>query len=345
MNNLDEIIKSMQKQNQAVQNTVGLSGLTGIAKYIQHINKIKPNLTGLGGISEIARDMALQTEKYSKTSMLGSNLATQIASLQMPGNNFALSSLTSSLSQLALQDKLVSDKIANLATSQLAVTGSLAQIAQTIQQSHLNKFNTLNVALQGISSDFLKETAISKTWEDFGIAEEANETISNIAEETLSQTTIITQDDLEEFRTSILNELTNLLSKSNSERARNFIIELITVIGFILTFYSVHQQRADKSNSEVIIETKKELEKLNSEFSQKISFELQKLTKTRIAKTNVNLKFAAKKNSGKIGLVKKGQIVTVIEIRHKYLLISYIDFETGEPKSGFVVKKYFATKK
>jgi hypothetical protein len=346
MNNLDEIIKSMQKQNQAVQNTVGLSGSTGIAKYIQHINKIKPNLTGLGGISEIARDMALQTEKYSKASMLGSNLATQIASLQqMPRNNFALSSLTSSLSQLALQDKLVSDKIANLATSQLAVTGSLTQIAQTIQQSHLNKFNTLNVALQGISSDFLKETAISKTWEDFGIAEEANETISNIAEETLSQTTIITQDDLEEFRTSILNELTNLLSKSNSERARNFIIELITVIGFILTFYSVHQQRADKSNSEVIIETKKELEKLNSEFSQKISFELQKLTKTRVAKTNVNLRFAAKKNSGKIGLVKKGQIVTVIEIRHKYLLISYIDFETGEPKSGFVVKKYFATKK
>ncbi|QKX05358.1 SH3 domain-containing protein [Aquimarina sp. TRL1] len=345
MNNLNNIIKSIQKQNHAVPNTVGLSGLTSNTKYIQSMNKINSNLTGLGGISEIARDRVLQTERLSKNTMLGRNLAVQSASLQVPKNNFVLSGLISSLSQLKLKNKLVSDKLAGLVTSQLTVTGNLGQIAQTIQQSHLNKFNTLSVALQGVSNSFLKEVAIAKTWEDFDIVEEANETISNIAEETLNQTTTITQSDLEEFRTSILNKLTNLLSKSNSERARNFIIELITVIGFVLTLYTLHQQKTDKSNSQIIIETKKELEKLSSDFSQKISIELQKMTKTRVAKTNVNLRFAAKKNSRKIGLVKKGQIVTVIETRHKYLLISYIDFETEEPKSGFVVKKYFATKK
>jgi hypothetical protein len=31
----------------------------------------------------------------------------------------------------------------------------------------------------------------------------------------------------------------------------------------------------------------------------------------------------------------------VIEKRHKFILVSYIDMKTIEPKSGFVVKKYF----
>jgi hypothetical protein len=30
-----------------------------------------------------------------------------------------------------------------------------------------------------------------------------------------------------------------------------------------------------------------------------------------------------------------------MESQHKYLLIYFIDKETGEPKSGFVFKKYF----
>jgi len=74
---------------------------------------------------------------------------------------------------------------------------------------------------------------------------------------------------------------------------------------------------------------------------KQVKFELSKLNKTRIARTNVNLKFADKENCKIIGIVKAGQQITVIEIRHKYLLIAYIDYETNEPKSGFVVKKYF----
>jgi uncharacterized protein YgiM (DUF1202 family) len=91
----------------------------------------------------------------------------------------------------------------------------------------------------------------------------------------------------------------------------------------------------------VIDGIKKEFDNNYKEFYDKIETILSKLQKSRIAKTNVNLRFSTKKNCKIIGLVKLGQPVTVIEIRHKYLLISYIDIETGEPKSGFVIKKYF----
>ena len=150
MNNLQEIIKSIKKQNQLVQKAVGLSSLASIVDSIQKMNKVSVNLAGLGGISEIARNLAMQKEKFSAVSILSNSLTTQMATLQMPKNNFALSGLTSSLSQLAVQNKLVSDKLANLATSQLVVTGNLVQIAKTMQQSHLDQFNTLSVALQGI---------------------------------------------------------------------------------------------------------------------------------------------------------------------------------------------------
>ena len=42
-----------------------------------------------------------------------------------------------------------------------------------------------------------------------------------------------------------------------------------------------------------------------------------------------------------IDTVKQGQQVTVVETWHKYLLIVDIDTQTQEPKSGFVLKKYF----
>lgn len=64
----------------------------------------------------------------------------------------------------------------------------------------------------------------------------------------------------------------------------------------------------------------------------------------RIATTDVNLRIRPRKKSQIIGVVKKGQEVTVIEIHHKYLLVIYMDNETGDPLSGFVFKKYFNAK-
>jgi len=338
MKNLQELTKSIKEHNETMRKVGGFSSLSSLVESMQKMNQINLDLTGLSGIFEVAREIAYQMEGYDTTSK---KLAAQMAAIQTSQNNFALSGLTSLLSQIARQNQLVSNKLADLGTSQLLVSHNLTKIAKSFNQSHLSQFNSLNIAFQGITRKFLREISVSKAWSDFDIAEEANETISNLAEDAISNTTAITQTDLENFRTSIIIELSKLLTKSNSERVRQFIIELITVISFILTLYSVHQVSSDKSNNKVIIETKKELDRLNTEFSQRITEELQKLNKKRTALVNVSLRYSVKKNSKIIGLVKKDQIVTVIEIRHKFLLISYLDKETGEPKSGFVIKKYF----
>ena len=335
MNNLNDIIKAIQKQNETMQNISKLSSFNSLAESVAKMNQVNLHL---GGITDTARSISRQMKIYNSFSNdFASVLNNQLAMFNQP----ALFGFSSSLAQIAKQNQLVSERLAGFATSWIGVSNNLAEMAKIIDQSHLRQFNTLSVALQGLSNDYLKKIASAKAWDEFEIAEEVNETISSIAEETIISTTQVTKEDLENFRTSIVNELSALFDKSKTERARQFILELIAVISFILTLYGTYHDSKEISNSEVIIETKREIEKLRTELSSQIATELNKLNKTRIARVNVCLRNVDKKNSKKIGQVKKGQIVTVIEIRHKYLLISYIDKDTKEPISGFVIKKYF----
>ncbi len=339
--NLQDIIKGLQNQNQTMQSAFGQTLLQRIALTIEKQNKAQFNLSGLNGLTDIARSISQQMKPFNATSMvLGNSIPAQLAAIQYPKNHSVLFGLTSTLAELSKTNQLASDRLSGFAKSQLQLSNNLTAIA-TLSQSHLNKFNSIDIALQGISKTYLKNIALTRNWEDIYVAEEVNETIANVTNELSNSNSQVTIQDLDNLRQSIVTELFGLLGKTKTDKARQFIFELISVISFLLTFYNPFVISTDKSNTEVIEATKREIEKISKEFSAKIETELNKLNKTRAARTNVNLRFSEKKNSKIIGLVKLGQQVTVIGIRHKHLLISYLDNETGEPKSGFVIKKYF----
>ncbi len=174
MDNYHELIKSIQVQNESINKLAGLSSLSRLAESIQKMHRVNIDLTGLNGISKIALDISRQMQSFDTNAK---KLAAQVAAIQMPRNSFALSGLTSTLSQIAKQNQLVSDRLADLARSQLLVSNSLTEIARSFNQSHLRHFNALNVALQSVSKDFLIKTSISKEWSDLNIVEEANITI------------------------------------------------------------------------------------------------------------------------------------------------------------------------
>jgi len=340
--NLQDIIKGMQKQNQTMQSAFGLASLQGIAAAIEKQNKEQFNLSGLSGLTDIAKTISRQIKSFNATLMVvGNSFQAQLAAIQYPKNHSALFGLTSTLAELAKTNQLASDRLLGFATSQLLLSNNLTAIAKTLSQSHLNKFNSIDIVLQRITKTYLKHIVLTRNWEDISVVEEANETIAKIADELLNNTSQVTVQDLDNLRQSIVAGLLELLGRTKTDKARQFIFELISVISFLLIFYNPFVIPTDKSNTEVIEATKREIEKLSTEFSAKIETELNKLNKTRTARTNVNLRNSEKKNSKAFGLVKLGQQVTVIEIRHKHLLISYIDKDTREPKSGFVTKKYF----
>jgi hypothetical protein len=305
-----------------------------------------PNLSAINGITNLTKQLAQQTKSHNQLSAVSGNITELFTAMEkLPKNNFAFSGLTSSLAQITVDNALLSNKISKIASSQLILSNNISEISRLFNNSHLNQFNGIEIALQGISNSYLKDIFKTKKWENFEIVEEVNEAISLQAEDLINNDSQITLEDLNAFKVSVIIELKELLSKSKSEKATLFILNLITVIGFIITLYTTFKPNTEITNEEVLNETKKEIEKISKELSEKIKFELSKLNKSRISTTNVNLRYSTKKKSKIIGIVTTGQKVSVIEIRHKYLLISYLDKVTGEPKSGFVMKKYFKVEK
>lgn len=339
MAKIQDIINEEQKQNKAIETAIKL---TGLQSHLAAMENINPQLkfSGLGGVLDIARTISQQIKPLSAASLvLGNQIQKHLSAFEHPQIN-VLSGLANRLAEIAKTNPLASDRLSGFAGSQLILSNHLTSIANSLSNTHLKTFNSIDIALQGISKTYLKNIALSRNWEEIYVAEEANETISNIATDLLNNTTQVTGQDLENLKQSIVSGLSTLLEKTKTQKARGYIIDIITVISFLLTFYNP-LTRGEKSNADVIIEIKKENEKIAKQYLTKIEGELKKLNKTRTARTNVNLRYSENEKSKVIGIVKGGQQVIVIEIRHKHLLITYIDKLTGEPKSGYVSKKYF----
>lgn len=339
---MDTFLKlASQFQEQSRQLNSAMMPLKSFAEIAQKQSQLQSqfDLSGLSSISHLAKSFSQQLKPSMAETLLRNDFTSSIKPL-ISANNFALNSLSTSLSAIAKENLLISQKISNYASSQLILSNNLSKIALMFDNSHLKQFNSLQIAIQGISKTYLKSIEISKSWDDIEIANNVNNKISDETQKVI-ETVNFTLEDLENLKISIIQQLTAMLSKTKNEKAKIFIFDLITIICFLITIYTTHQQETSKTSQEVIDEIKEELQKTNATLPNRIAFELAKLNKSRVAKTNVNLRFSTKKKCKIIGLVKQGQQITVIEIQHKFLLISYLDKDTGEPKSGFVVKKYF----
>lgn len=320
---------------------LGMPTWFSLIESLQRSNQVNANFPGISSMTETIRKMSIPSKNIGMASVLTNSLEAKLAYLQTPKKSYAFSKLTSSLMQIATQNYTISGMLANVAVSQVSALDSIIKLTQAAQQPYLQTFktfNTLGVVLQGASSAYLKDISKMKSWDEIEIVQEVNQTISAVVEETfLDESTA----DIEIFAYSLLKRLSNLLSQCKTEKARKFISYLITTFSIILSLYGIYLNKSDNTNQEVIAVVNSQFEKLNTEYTSAIQQELEKFSIQRVAQTNVNLRKSPHKNSAVIGLVNEGQIVTVLEIQHKYLLIAYLDKNTGEPQSGFVVKKYF----
>lgn len=345
MTTLQDILKGIERQDQLKQGLLGLTSFEGFAKALEQHKKTQNAFSGISGLTDIARKISQQIKPIDIASKIMSNSNTHFPSFQ-PYKNYSTSlDLISSLSEIAKSNQLLSDRLSNLTANQLLLSINLTEIAKSFEHSHLISFNSLDIALQGISKSYLTSITRSHNWNEISIVDQVTEAVANITDGLVSNAQTITSEDLERLKEAIINELSSLLTNTKSEKAKQFVRDFMTIFSFLLIFYNPFVKYTDKTNKEVIKEIKAQVENVSKGHSKQIEQELQKLNNTRISRTNVNLRKHPKKNSEIIGLVKSGQQVTVIEIRHKFLLIIYIDKETNEPKSGFVMKKYYEIEK
>lgn len=319
--------------------------LSKIAKQISEANYNNFNVTAISGVTSIAKKISQQNKAFEKASNIaGMNFYNQNFKKALSAQPASLAGLSQSLKNIAEINKPLSKQLSEIAKNQVLFSNNISNIAKSINLSHLKKFNGIDIALQGISYNYLKSISQTKNWNELLVAEQVSEVMSATTSEFITKETDgIAKEDLVKLQVSIISELEVLLEKSTSEKALNFIFRLMVVITFLINLYRFNQDSGNSTiNSDYIFpETKKEIEETKINLTKDFEKILGQLNEQRIAKTDVHLRYSNKIRTNIIGVVKKGQLVSVIEIKHKYLLISYIDNITKEPKSGFVIKKYF----
>lgn len=325
MNPLDQF-----KNINASQKAIG-AAMGGIAK-LDWVNAMTQriqyptNIAAFGGALDIIRSMQQNTGYESMNSV--ASVASGIAPL------------------LAwYKDNPLKNQMDGIITNHALLSQRLSSISPMYPANYVKPFNAMEVAIRGISTAFLKNIP----FDDIDVAEYEYEVVEELTEviaiqaETLqaSSNDYVTQESFEKFKTQIFDELEQISSKTKSEKIKLFILQLMQVISFAVMIYTLHTNSQKMTNGELseIIDNK--FKSHQEQTNIKLDSILNQLTKQRIATTNVHLRVNNKKRSAIKGIVKKGQLISVIETRHKYLLIYYIDKETNEPKSGFVYKKYF----
>ena len=311
----------------------GIAAIQGIATAFE--KQHKGYLSEISRTNDIIKVVTAPMSTFNSTAMLAANAwATKLEKSQSP-----LFCLTASLTKISQANKLWADKIADIATSQLYLTSSL-QTALNFHNRQKAAFDSLNMTIAGVSGAFLKQIAITKTWEDISFVEQTNTIIADAINVTYEEEYVSSANEyIENFKESIISGLSKLLRKTKTKRAKEYILELMTLISFLFGCYSL-KTAPSKENIKLII--RQELVANKDVLVGEIETAVSKyFSRMRTARIRTNLQYSDKKNAKITGVVQQGQEVTVIETRHKYLLISFIDKETGEPKSGFVLKKYF----
>jgi len=325
MNPLDQFknINASQKAIEAAMGSIAkLDWVNDITKRIQY----PTNIAAFGGALDILKSMH-QHPGYESL-----NSVAQIASGIAPLLDW-------------YKDNPLKNQMDGIITNHALLNKRLSSLSSMYAENYVKPLNAMEVALRGISTDFLKNISfddLDVAEEEYVLVEEATEAIVTQAESLQSSTDkYVTQESFEKFQIQLFDELQLISSKSKSEKAKVFIFQLMQIISFTVMIFSLHSDSHKMTNKELseIIDNK--FKSHQDQTNTKLDSILSQITKQRLATTNVNLRVNNKKRAAIKGIVKKGQLVSVIETRHKYLLIYYIDKETNEPKSGFVYKKYF----
>jgi hypothetical protein len=321
-NSFHNLIKSMQ----GIHDKFNIPGLDALAKASNLVNK---ELNNYSAISNSNWQHLVNSDIYK---------ASQIGSFDLA------SSLNNSLAAIYTINPDITSRLKEFASSQSAIGSVLSSISKMNINSSLNIFDNIINEVATLNIDGFTET---EKWEDIiVIKEEKKEDKENIEDKVIRLTT----EQLNDFKQVIVKELENKLTEESSKKIKTFNIDrLLSLISLLLAFYSL----VGPSNQEIINNTNRRFDKINTKLNvvnqkedsllflvKDIKSKIE-LIHTRQAKTFVNLRKSTNTKSKVIGLVNKGQIVVVTDIKKKWLFVKYIDDETGEKREGYVFKKYF----
>lgn len=316
MAGFDDIFKSAQ-WHQSIQKSLGLS--SQLSEMFRTQERITKSLSGISMATELAKSMQQHHRMFENPTLSAIQAMTKGLSLQA---KFAIPQTTL-------------DAITSINRQHEQLFGGLRAITEAlkIQSPAIAQINNLNFALSGISGQIASIAAQKRNWIIIDDFEEVTEQAIEFSE---SLTDEITEEQKRQFQI-LLTLVTTFVKK--------YGVQGLLIIDIILRFAGFHQYY-DFLQQKPELPTKLEVNQIAikqdsiSHFIQILSEQLKQTKDYRITNRICEIKLKPKTKTLIVSKLPKDFELVVLQVNHKWVLVSYFDPKDNLPQTGWIMKKY-----
>jgi hypothetical protein len=316
MAGFDDILKSAQ-WHQSIQKSMGLS--SQLSEMFKVKDSIAKNLSGLSMASEIAKRMQIHQKMFENPTLSAIQEMSKSLNLQ---TKFAIPQSTL-------------DALASINRQHEQLFGGLRAMTEAlkVQSPAITQINNLNFALSGISGQIAAIAAQQKNWAIIDDYEEVTEQAIEFSE---SLTGEITEDQKRQFQ---------ILLTLVSAFVKKYGVQGLLIIDIILRFAGLHQYY-DFLQQKPELPTKQEVNQIAIKQDSIIQFigavneQLKNAREYRITNRECEVKLKPKNKTLTVSKLPKDFELVVLQVNHKWVLVSFFDPKDNLPQTGWIMKKY-----
>ncbi|MDP1814568.1 MAG: hypothetical protein Q8K92_08995 [Leadbetterella sp.] len=316
MAGLDNILKSSQL-HQSIQKPLGLS--SQLSEMMKTQESIIKSLSRVSMINELAKSMQQHYKMFDKATLSAFETMTKGLSLQ---TKFTIPQTTL-------------DAITSINLQQNQLFGNLRSVIEVLNKNHavFNQINTWQFAISGISGQLAAVAASDKKWNLIDDFEEITEEAVSINERIFDENGV-TKEGLKELK-EYFQRIEIKVDKIDSD-ANALFWKLLTLLSFILAVMGEARNWLPKPE----YATKQEVETVIKEqfgiYEKKLKEDKEFRITRRVCKV-------MSKPRMKPLVIEKLPInfeVTVLQVNHKWIYVSYFSPDDNLPQTGWILKKY-----
>lgn len=316
MAGLDDILKSAQ-WHQSIQKSLGLS--SQLSEMMKAQERITKSLSGVSMITKLAKSMQQHHRMFENPTLSAIEAMTKGLSLQA---KFTIPQTTL-------------DAISSINRQHEQLFGNLRSITEAINknQAAFNQINSWQFAISGISGQLAAIAASHKKWDLIDDFEEITEEAVSLNERIFDENGV-TKEGLNELK-AFFQRIEIKVDKIDAD-ANSLFWKLLTLLSFILAVMGEARNWLPKPE----YATKQEVETVIKEqfgiYEKKLKEDKEFRITSRICKV-------MSKPRLKSLVVEKLPIdfeVTVLQVNHKWVYVTYFSPVDNLPQTGWIMKKY-----
>lgn len=313
LNTITQFAKSFQQQEKTIKNLSGIGMLTELAKSIQQQERYTKNWGNTGTLTDLAKSMQQQTASYPSLS--------------------TIDALTKSMRFAIPQQTL--DAITSINRHHNQLFGNLKSITEafTKNQSAFSQINNLQFAVSGISGQLASIAAAQRKWNLIDDFEEITEEAVSLNERIFDENGVTNQglNELKEFFQRIEIKVDKIDADANA-----LFWKLLALLSFILAVTGEARNWLPKPE----YATKQEVETLIKDQFGIYEKKLKKDKEFRITRRVCKVMSKPRFKSFEIEKLPVDFEVTVLQVNHKWIYVSYFSPSDNLPQTGWMMKKY-----